>query len=262
MAKPAPELVLYHAWISSASRKVRFALAEKGLAYRAVKISIAHREHHSDWYKKLNPSGVVPVLLVDGTPLVESNFINEYLDERFPAPPLRPADPMQRHDMRVWSKYIDEVCLPAIQKHNWMLNYHPMAREWSDEELEARLAAIPTENRRHVWYRMARDPYTDEELEAALDILRDMADRVEARTATAGWIVGDAFGLADINTTPYAKRLEELSPNDLSPARRPNAAAWWTAVTARPGFAAAGIGDFMEQRLDDFEPGGPETAEG
>jgi len=249
-----PDLTLYHSWVSSASRKVRFCLAEKGLAYKPVKINLSKFEHHSDWYKKLNPSGVVPALMIDGQPMVESNFINEYLDDRFPDPPLRPTDPYLLYDMRLWSKYIDDICLPAIQKHNWMMNYHPMAREWTDAQLEERLAAIPTENRRQVWYRMARDPYTADELEAALDVLRDMAERIETRVATGGWIVGDAFGLADINAAPYAKRLEELSPDDLDPARRPHAARWWAQVTSRPGFIQARIGDFVEQGKADYDP--------
>jgi len=250
---PKPDITLYHAWPSSASRKVRFCLREKGLDYLSIILDIGKLEHHADWYKQLNPSGVVPALVIDGEALVESNLINEYLDERFPDPPLRPSDPLQRHDMRLWSKYIDETCLPAIQKHNWMMKYHPMAREWSDEELERRLAAIPTENRRHVWYRMARDPYTEDELDAALDILRDMADRFETRCADGGWLVGGAFSLADINATPYAMRLAELAPDELSPAKRPHAAQWWAAVQARPAFALAEIGDFMEQSHPDYQ---------
>lgn len=251
-----PELTLYHSWISSASRKVRFCLAEKGLAYKPLKVSLAKFEHHSDWYKKLNPSGVVPALMVDGVPYVESNFINEFLDDAFPAPPLRPTDAAEIHDMRVWSKYIDDICLPAIQKHNWMMNYHPMARAWTDEQLEERLAAIPTENRRQVWYRMARDPYTDEELQTALNILLDMRDKIEARTKRAAWIVGDDFSLADINAAPYAKRLEELDAGAFDCANFPNAGAWWQAVSTRPGFIAAKIESFVEQGKPDYDPVG------
>lgn len=249
-----PELILYHGWTSSASRKVRFCLREKGLDYHSVSLRIATFEHHSDWYKKLNPSGVVPALSVDGMPLVESNLINEYLDDRFPMPALRPHDPLHLHDLRLWSKYIDDVCLPAIQKHNWMMNYHPMARQWSDEELERRLAAIPTEDRRHVWWRMARDPYGKEELDAALDILRDMADRIEARCAKGGWLVGGQFSLADINAAPYAKRLDELAPQELSSEIRPRAARWWADIQARPAYQLAEIGSYIEQSEAGWRP--------
>lgn len=251
---PTAALVLYHAWASSASRKVRMCLHEKGLEFEAKIVDLNKFEHHQDWYKKLNPSGIVPALMIDGVPLVESNFINEYLDETYPAPPLRPTDPMLRHDMRLWCKYIDDTCLPAIQKHNWMHHFHPMAREWSDEELERRLDAIPTQNRKHVWYRMARDPYTDEELEAALDILRDMLDRIEARVAKTGFVTGDAYSLSDIAAAPYVIRTEELRPEEVSAAKRPALAPWWQAIKARPAYKAAHMEPFNEQCWSGWEP--------
>lgn len=231
------ELVLYHAWVSSASRKVRLALHEKGLAFESRPLDLARFEHHEDWYKRLNPSGIVPALVVDGRPLVESNLINEWLDETFPDPPLMPRDPFRRHDLRLWGKYIDDHCLPAVQKHNWMILFHAFAREWSDDELEARLAAIPTEGRRAVWRRMARQPYTAEELEAATGVLRDMMDRIEARLADHDWLVGDRFGLADIAAAPYVVRFTEIAPGEID--ARPRAAAWWGRMRARPSYAAA-----------------------
>ncbi|MEK9672678.1 MAG: glutathione S-transferase family protein [Rhodospirillaceae bacterium] len=248
------KLVLYHAWASSASRKVRLCLHEKGLAFDANIVDLNKFEHHQDWYKKLNPSGIVPALMVDGKPLVESNFINEYMDETYPEPALRPENPMLLHDMRLWAKYIDDTCLPAIQKHNWMHHFHPMAREWSDAELERRLAAIPTENRRHVWYRMARDPYTAEELETALNILRDMMDRIEARVAATGFVNGNTYSLADIAAAPYVIRLEELSPDDVSDKKRPASAQWWQALKARPAYAAAHMEPFNDQCQTGWEP--------
>lgn len=230
-------LELYHAWESSASRKVRLALAEKGLDFDSHPVNLARFEHHTDWYKALNPSGIVPALLVDGRPLVESNFINEWLDEVFPDPPLRPTAPFALHDLRLWAKYIDDTCLPAIQKHNWMILFHPFAREWSDAELEQRLSVIPTEGRRAVWRRMAREPYSDAELETATNVLRDMMDRIEARLGQGDWLIGDAFGLADIAAAPYVVRFTEVRPGEI--ARWPRAEAWWARVRARPSYAAA-----------------------
>ena len=231
------KLELYHAWVSSASRKVRLCLAEKGVDWESHPMDLASFPHHQDWYKALNPSGIVPALLVDGNPLIESNFINEWLDEVFPEPRLAPANPTQRHDMRLWAKWIDENCLPAVQKHNWMILFHPFARNWSDEELEERLSVIPTEERRNTWRRMARNPFSEKELDDALGVLRDMMERIEARLQDGDWLVGDMFGLADIAAAPYVVRYFEIAPEEIG--KRPCVERWWHEIRSRPSFSQA-----------------------
>ncbi len=248
------EFVLFHGWTSSASRKVRLCMAEKGLDYDGRHIDILSFEHHSDWFKKLNPSGKVPALLIDGVPFVESNIINEYLDETYPEPALMPADPRQRYEIRLFALYIDGTCLPAVQKHNWMRRMRPVAEKWSDEELEARLAACPTEERRRVWYRMAREPYSEAELQAALDILIDMADRIEAGAEWDGWIIGNAYSLADIAAVPYVRRLEEIAPAEVGAGKRPALADWWARIQARPAYPKALIAGYDEQSDPHWRP--------
>lgn len=236
------ELVLYHAWSSSASRKVRLCLAEKGLDYRGHVLDLRRFQHHSAWYKALNPSGIVPCLVTGGRSLVESNLINEYLDEAYPAPPLMPDDPLDRHEVRRWSKYIDDVCLPAVQKPNWSRSMRPIAEKWSDAELERRLAAIPTEGRRQLWRRMARQPFRPEEIEAALDVLEAMTLEIEGYLERSGgpWLFGTRLTLADLNAAPYVIRFEEERPGRLGRLT----AAWWAALTARPAWRIAEIGAY------------------
>jgi glutathione S-transferase len=241
---PAMNLVLYHAWSSSASRKVRLCLAEKGLGYESRVIDLLRFQHHSDWYKALNPGGIVPCLFADGRALVESNLINEFLDERVPAPPLMPDEPADRHEVRRLAKYVDDVCLPAVQKPNWMRSMHPVAREWSDGELERRLAAIPSEGRRALWRRMARDPFTREEIEAGLDILADLTRRIDAYLGASGgpWLFGKRLTLADIAVAPYVVRFEEERPGQM-PAGTVD---WWSRFTARPAWRTAEIGRYAD----------------
>ena len=78
-------MILHHGWRSSASRRVRLCLEEKGLAYEGHVVDMAKMEHHSPEYLKINPLGVIPTLIHDGKPLHESGTICEYLDETFPA---------------------------------------------------------------------------------------------------------------------------------------------------------------------------------
>ena len=89
-------MILHHGWRSSASRRVRLCLEEKGLAYESHVVDMAKMEHHSPEYLKINPLGVIPTLIHDGRPLHESGTICEYLDETFPDPPLRPETPYER----------------------------------------------------------------------------------------------------------------------------------------------------------------------
>jgi glutathione S-transferase len=242
----SPRFVLYHAWSSSASRKVRLCLAEKGLGYDGHVLDLRRFQHHSAWYKALNPGGIVPCLVVDDgrgrAALVESNLINEYLDEVCPEPPLMPDDPAARHEVRRWSKWIDDVCLPAVQKPNWSRTMRPIAATWTDEELERRLAAIPTEGRRQLWRRMARDPFRPEEIDAALDILEGMTRELEAYLERSGgpWLFGARLTLADLNVAPYVIRFEEERPGRLGRLTSD----WWLRLTARPAWAVAEIGSY------------------
>src|SRR6186997_1065431 len=101
-------LALYHNDMSSCAQKVRLMLAEKGLEWESRHLDLRAGEHQQDWYIKLNPRAVVPTLIDGDIVVPESNVINEYLDERFPDPPLKPADPFGRARMRLWTKQLDE----------------------------------------------------------------------------------------------------------------------------------------------------------
>jgi glutathione S-transferase len=248
-------LVLHHAWASSASRRVRMFLAEKGLAYESRLVRIGAFEHHAPEYLKLNPSGVIPALVHDGRPIAESGVICEYLDEAFPDPPLRPADPYERAQMRLWVKFADDTCLPNLIVHNWSQHLQPIAQKWSDEELAQRLAKIPTRQRREFWQRIARRPFTDQEKREALDALTKALDRMAASLADRPWLTGATYSLADIAMVPFVRRIEELAPDAVTPARRPPVADWWDRIRARPAYPRARIGSYTEQAgQDDLGP--------
>ena len=86
-------VILYDAARCPYCARVRIALAEKGLSYEPVELDLDDRP---GWIYEKNPLGKVPVLEEDGgLVLPESAVIVEYLDDRFPEPPLRPADPAE-----------------------------------------------------------------------------------------------------------------------------------------------------------------------
>lgn len=96
---------LYHAVPSSNSDRVKIALHEKGLAYEGIKLDLAKRDQKSPEHLQRNPYGKVPVIDDGGNVLFESCIINEYLDEKYPAPPLMPKDPYLRGRGRVLIDY-------------------------------------------------------------------------------------------------------------------------------------------------------------
>ncbi len=239
-------LVLHHAWRSSASRRVRLCLEEKGLAYEGHVIDLAKMEHHSPEYLKINPNGVIPALIHDGRPLYESGTICEYLDEVFPEPPLRPDNAYDRAMMRNWIRHVDERIHNLII-FNWRHDLQKVAEKWTDAELEAHLKKIPSKERQEAWRRVARRPYTDEERAGARAKLVELLDRMESTLGQTAWLAGERYTIADIAVVPFVKRIEEeIAPDQMTSAIHPRVAQWWAAIQARPAFARANIGPFTD----------------
>jgi glutathione S-transferase len=239
-------LVLHHAWRSSASRRVRLCLEEKGLKYESHPVDLSKMEQHSPEYLKINPNGVIPTLVHDGRALYESGTICEYLDEVFPEPPLRPADAWGRATMRNWIRYADERILNLVI-FNWRHDLQKVAQKWSDEELAERLKQIPSRERREAWTRVARRPYTEEERAEARGRLVQMLDRMEETLKGSAWLACEYYTIADIAQVPFVKRIdEEIAPDEMKAAKRPRVAAWWASIQARPAFGRARIRGFLE----------------
>ena len=91
-------MVLYDAARCPYCARVRITLTEKGLAHEVVEVDLGDRPA---WLYELNPLGKVPVLEEDGLVLPESDVIMEYLEERYPEPPLLPRDAADRAFVRL-----------------------------------------------------------------------------------------------------------------------------------------------------------------
>jgi glutathione S-transferase len=102
-------LTLYDADRCPYCARVRIVLAEKGVEYEPVYVDLGDRPA---WIYDKNPLGRVPVLEEDAFVLPESVVIMEYLEERYPEPPLWPADPAERAVGRLLVERFDRLSSP------------------------------------------------------------------------------------------------------------------------------------------------------
>jgi glutathione S-transferase len=124
-------LTLYDADRCPYCARIRIVLAEKGLLYETVVVDLDDRPA---WIYEKNPLGKVPVLEEDDFVLPESAVIMEYLEERYPEPPLWPADPAERAAGRLLLERFDQLSRP----------YYALRRGDEDarEHLDAELAGL------------------------------------------------------------------------------------------------------------------------
>jgi len=120
-------VTLYTYWRSQAAFRVRIALRLKGIAIEKVTLDLLKGDQFAASYQALNPEGVVPTLIDGaGEPLVQSLAILEYLDEKYPDPPLLPAELRARAHARAIAQMV------AMDAHPFIV---PRVRKYLEEEL-------------------------------------------------------------------------------------------------------------------------------
>ncbi|MCF7980380.1 MAG: glutathione S-transferase N-terminal domain-containing protein, partial [Pseudomonadales bacterium] len=90
------DILLYTSVESACAQKVRLVLSEKKVDWNERSLNLRRGDQFAPEYLKLNPKAVVPTLVHGNQVIRESSVINEYLDEIFPDPPLKPSDPWLR----------------------------------------------------------------------------------------------------------------------------------------------------------------------
>ncbi|HEY8407567.1 MAG TPA: glutathione S-transferase family protein [Gaiellaceae bacterium] len=181
-------LTLYDAARCPYCARARIALAEKGVEFEALEIDLNDRP---EWIYEKNPTGRVPVVEEDAWILPESSVIMEYLEERYPEPPLLPADPGDRALARVWIFRHDDFTKP----------YYALRRgeDGAAERFDEQLAKLDAALERQPWlsggeYGLADIAYVPWVLRARdmlgvsfdeLPAVRSWLDRLEQRPAIA-----------------------------------------------------------------------------
>ena len=227
-------LELYHSGLTTCSKQVRHCLREKGLAYQSRYVELWRYENLSPEYLKLNPNGVVPTLVHDGVPIINSFCINEYIEDVFPQPSLRPADPKERARMRYWAWTADDVHhATARLTHAHMMQ--TKIRDMSVADQKFMLAHTPVPDKRERWRVLIERGYSAEQLAEALDSVTFVFEQMERELAQGGpWLAGRMFSLGDISMAAIVHRTLELYPDKLGRGVFPRLNEWWERLLARP----------------------------
>ena len=167
---------LYDFKSSPNCQRVKIVLAEKNLPFEIVPIDLRAQQQKTPDYLKLNPYGKVPVLTDGDTVLYESCIINEYLEEKYPDPPLLPKDAGARAQARI------------------LVDYGMAHFDGPYQKLRMELMKDPKEQNQQV-------------IENAKAELKKLLQRFEAEIGDKPFLTGE-FSLVDADLLPRFTRLE------------------------------------------------------
>ena len=203
-------MLLYHDPRAPNPRRVRMFLAEKGVAYDTIEVSIAASEHQTPEFRKKNPLALLPVLeLADGKILRESMAICRYLEELHPDPNLLGTDAWERAQIEQWNRHAElELLIPIAQVFR---------------------------NTNAFWNgRIKQSP----EYGAIMrDVVGGRFDWLEGELAQRPYLAGPRFTVADISAL-CAIDFGKVSNLRIKAETHPGLAAWHARVSERPSAKA------------------------
>lgn len=228
-------LTLYHNDMSTCAQKVRFALAEKGLVWEGCHLDLRALDQQKPEYLILNPNAVVPTLVHDETVVIESNVINEYLDDAFPDLPLRPATPAGRARTRLWVKKLDDGLHAATGVVSTAIAFRYQKLERGEESVRRSLANMPDPEKRKRNESTILQGTQSSYFASAVIEFDSLLAQFEERLTREPWLAGGSFSLADIAYAPYMTRLDHLQMSYMWD-KRPAVAHWYARLQAREGY--------------------------
>jgi glutathione S-transferase len=196
------KLFLWHTTLSPYVEKVKIALSEKGLDFD-MEVPGGIGVDVSGPLARANPRSEVPALVDGDVTIFDSTVILEYIEDKWPEPPLRAATPAGRARARM----IEDVCDTHYEAINWGLYELNFFKRGQAQGIADQLHAA------------AR---------ADTAILHDW---LEAQLGSDDWFGGDAFGMADIAVVPFVAG-SDLHGIRLDPARP--LGKWFLRMKARP----------------------------
>ena len=193
---------LYNTQRCPYARRTRIVLYEKGIDFDVYEVDLSNK---SEEFLAASPTGKVPVIVVDGDSIYESNVVNQYIDEMTGEPKLMPQDAKQRAYARIWMAFADTDFFPAVF-----------------------VASVGRER-----------GFSEERISEALEKLRAALGRLEERLKDRDYLA-DEFSLADIAHAGNFVRLRQLEERgEVYLDGYPNVAAWMERLESRDSYGAA-----------------------
>lgn len=239
-------LELYHWEPVSHSLRVLIGLEECGAGYRSRYVDLLEFEQFADDFLSMNRTGQVPVLVSNGRAMCESALINEYLAESYPDAALAPTDPLGWYEAITWSKYIDYNLSSSLATLGCRKYLVPLLAGRDTGALLERVGRIPVVQRRSGWRMAIEDAYPDDLVANSERKARLVLEKMEGMLASAEWLVGDRYSVADIDTFAMIHGLRDVA-GDTGTA--PAVDAWYERIASRPAVQRAFA------RTTNFEPG-------
>ena len=194
---PEEAPVLWHLEISHYNEKARWALDYKGVAHVRRPVTPGLQELTA---RRLRAGRTVPILVLEGRAIGDSTKIIEEIDQRWPDPPLYPADPEERSRALELEDYFDEQCGPDARRVLFNDNLAEpetfvamfLGPDRGRSRLRKMLAPLVCQvvKRR---FQTRREP-----VEESRERLRAAFDKVEAEVGPSGYLVGESFTVADL----------------------------------------------------------------
>ena len=188
--------------------------------------------------------------------IIESNDIIDYLDQRFPEPPLRPTDEVELERMYFWLQRATSIHVKAVKTYIYEKRVAGTMAQSEEERVAYRkLQTNPELLEFH--RKSSSNEFTQEELLAARNTLDDCFADAEAALVGNEWLAGNSFSLADIAWMPLYFTLKELAGYDFE--SLPRVKDWADRISCRNSYQRAVIDWWPTQlpkRLKD-----PEVAE-
>ncbi|MBO0344328.1 glutathione S-transferase family protein [Roseibium sp. CAU 1637] len=229
---------LYNAPQSTCSQRVRFTLHAKGLEFQENRLDLFSGDQLKPEYLAINPNGVVPALVHDDVPVIDSAVIMEYLEDIHPnVVPMRPKDPKESARMRAMLRFIDEVPAPAIRIPSYNLAFLPHFQAMSAESFQTLCDSKPL--RREFLMKMGRSGFPQEDMDEALGRLGRAVTRLNDWLIENGgpWMMGHQLTYADIALMPVIVRMDDINLHEMW-ADKPMVSDWLAALKAHPAFEA------------------------